>query len=46
MRKLHPLDIIFVVSVLGLGIFLTVKSVSHKGSVFSIKADGNRYEYS
>ena len=46
MKKIRPLDIIFAVSVIGLGIFLTVKSVSHKGSVVAVKADGNRYEYS
>lgn len=46
MKKNHPLDFIFAVLVITLGIFLTIKSIYHKGSIVSVKADGKRYEYS
>ena len=46
MKKLRPLDFAFAVIILGLGIFLTAKSVSQKGSVVRVNADGEHYEYS
>ena len=46
MKKLRPLDFVFAGIVLGLGIFLTIKSFSQKGSIVTVNADGNRYEYS
>ncbi len=46
MKKFKPLDFIFILSIVGLGIFLTVKSFSQKGSLVSVNADGKHYEYS
>lgn len=46
MKKLRPLDYIFTFAVLTLGIFLTIKNLSQKGSVVKVNAAGNRYEYS
>lgn len=46
MKKLQPLDFIFSAAVLILGIFLTVKNISQKGSVVKVNANGNHYEYS
>lgn len=46
MKKLRPLDFIFTIAITALGIFLTVKSFSQKGSVVKVNADGRYYEYS
>ncbi len=46
MKKLRPLDFIFLAAALSLGIFLTVKNISQKGSVVKVNANGNHYEYS
>ena len=46
MKKLRPLDYIFTFAVLTLGIFLTIKNLSQKGSVVKVNAAGNLYEYS
>ena len=46
MKKLRPLDFVFAIIITGLGIFLTVKSFSQKGSVVKVNADGRHYEYS
>ncbi len=46
MKKLRPLDFIITLSIVALGIFLTVKSISQKGSLVTVNADGKRYEYS
>lgn len=46
MKKLRPLDFCFALIISGLGIFLTIKSISHKGSIVTVKVDGKRYEYS
>ena len=46
MKKLRPLDYIFTFAVLTLGIFLTIKKLSQKGSVVKVNAAGNWYEYS
>ena len=46
MKKLRPLDFIFAIAITALGIFLTVKSFSQKGSVVKVNADGRHYEYS
>ncbi len=46
MKKLRPLDYILILAIVALGIFLTIKSFSQKGSRVSVKADGKLYEYS
>lgn len=46
MKKLRPLDFIFAIAITALGIFLTVKSFSQKGSLVKVNADGRHYEYS
>jgi len=46
MKKLRLLDFIFAIAITTLGIFLTVKSFSQKGSVVKVNADGRHYEYS
>lgn len=46
MKKLRPLDLIFAIAITTLGIFLTVKNFSQKGSVVKVNADGKHYEYS
>ena len=46
MKKTKPLDFIFVIAITALGIFLTVKSFSQKGSLVKVNADGKHYEYS
>lgn len=46
MKKLRPLDFIFAITITSLGIFLTVKSFSQKGSLVKVNADGRHYEYS
>ena len=46
MKKLQPLDFIFSAAVLILGIFLTIKNISKKGSVVKVNVNGNHYEYS
>lgn len=46
MKKLRPLDYLFAIIILGLGIFLTVKNLSQKGSIVKVNADGRHYEYS
>lgn len=46
MKKLRPLDFLFTIIICGLGIFLTVKNLSQKGSLVKVNADGKSYEYS
>ena len=46
MKKLRPLDLFFAIAITTLGIFLTVKSFSQKGSVVKVNADEKHYEYS
>ncbi len=46
MKKLRPLDFVLIIAIAGLGIFLTIKNISRKGSRVSVKADGKLYEYS
>ena len=46
MKRLRPLDLIFASGIIGLGLFLTLKSFSQKGSVVKVNADGRHYEYS
>lgn len=46
MKKLRLLDFIFAITITSLGIFLTVKSFSQKGSVVKVNADEKHYEYS
>ena len=46
MKKFRPLDFIFIIIFLSLGIFLTVKNISRKGSIVKVNAAGNRFEYS
>ena len=46
MKKVRPLDLIFASGIIGLGLFLTVKSFSQKGSVVKVNANGRLYEYS
>lgn len=46
MKTLRPLDYLFVIVILGLGIFLTGKNISQKGSVVKVNADSRHYEYS
>ena len=46
MKKFRPLDYIFTFAVLTLGIFLTIKNLSQKGSVVKVNASGSHYEYS
>lgn len=46
MKKIRPLDILISAALLALGIFLTVKSFSQKGSYVKVNADGKHYEYS
>ena len=45
MKKIRPLDIIIASFTIGVGIFLTIKNLSQKGSSVSVKADGKQYEY-
>ena len=40
MKKLQPLDFIFSAAVLILGIFLTIKNISKKGSVVKVRLIG------
>ena len=46
MKKLRPLDFLFIIAVLILGIFFTIKNLYNKGSVVKVNAAGNHYEYS
>ena len=46
MKRLRPLDFIFTIAILSLGIFLTVKNLSQRGSIVKVNAAGNHYEYS
>ena len=46
MKKLKPLDFLFTIAVLSLGIFLTVKNLTQRGSIIKVNASGNHYEYS
>ena len=46
MKKLRPFDFFVTIAVLSLGIFLTVRNLSQKGSVIKVNAAGKHYEYS
>lgn len=46
MKKLRPFDYIFIIAVLSLGIFFTIKNVSKRGNIIKVNAAGNNYEYS
>lgn len=46
MKKLRPFDFVIAFAVLSLGIFLTVKNLSTRGSLIKVTAAGNHYEYS
>ena len=44
--RIRFLDIIFFILIAATGIFLTVSGGSKKGSVVSVNANGNKFEYS
>ena len=46
MKHLRPLDIAVFSLMIALGIFLTVKNLSHQGEKIHVTADGSEYEYS
>lgn len=46
MKKLRPLDFLLTITILSLGIFLTVKNLTHHGNIIKVNAAGNHYEYS
>ena len=46
MKKFRLLDFIFTIAVLVLGIYLTVRKFSQKGSLVKVNAAGSHYEYS
>ena len=46
MKKLRPFDLLFIITFLTLGIFMTAKNISQNGNVIKVNTGEEVYEYS